>query len=63
MSTRMAFRIFMRFQLEQSGLLSDEDIDSFIMGIEDDPKFYKQFDDFLEEYIDMFGENYDVELL
>ncbi|MCU4668563.1 MULTISPECIES: hypothetical protein [Bacillus] len=66
MNPRQAFRIFMRFQL-QNGVgeemaLSDAEIDKIILGIEDDQSFYDQLDDILKEHIEDFGKNYGIEL-
>lgn len=65
MNSRQAFRIFIRFQLE-NGLaeqlgLSAEDLEKFANGVEDDPTFYEKLDEFLQEYIEDFGENYGIE--
>lgn len=67
MSAREAFRKFIRFQLDcavESGKidLSSEDIEKFASGVEDDPNFYEGLDDFLAEYIEDFGENYDLDV-
>lgn len=66
MNTRQAFRIFIRHMLEvmqEEGKtdLSAEDLEKFASGIEDDPTFYEQLEDFLKEYIEDFGENYGIE--
>jgi hypothetical protein len=66
MSTRQAFRIFIRHQLEvlkEEGKidLSAEEIEKIANGVEDDFTFYEQLGDFLKEYIEDFGENYGIE--
>lgn len=65
--TRGAFRIFIRYQLEtmiEEGKISltAEELEKFANGIEDDMTFYEQLGDFLAEYLDVFGENYGIEL-
>ncbi|MDE1403324.1 MULTISPECIES: hypothetical protein [Bacillus subtilis group] len=66
MNPRQAFRIFMRFQLQNSVgeemALSDAEIDKIILGIEDDQSFYDQLDDILKGHIEDFGVNYGIEL-
>ncbi|MCY8755661.1 hypothetical protein [Bacillus haynesii] len=66
MNPREAFRVFIRFQIENGERfehlgLSNEDIEKFIFGVEDDQNFYDKLDDFLKEYIEDFGENYGIE--
>ncbi|MCM3180208.1 hypothetical protein [Cytobacillus horneckiae] len=66
MSERQAFRIFIRFQLqmmteEGKNDLTQEEVEKFANGIEDDPMFYEQLGDFLSEYIEDFGSNYGIE--
>lgn len=65
MSSRQAFRTFIRFQLEngvadQLGL-SATDIEKIANGVEDDPTFYEKLDEFLIEYVEDFGGNYGIE--
>ncbi|WP_223249635.1 MULTISPECIES: hypothetical protein [unclassified Bacillus (in: firmicutes)] len=67
MSPKEAFRIFIRFQLENGEKLahlnlSSEDIDNFISGVEVDATFYDELENFLKEYIGFYGENYGIEL-
>ena len=66
MNPRQAFRIFIRFQLEngvgEEMALSAAEIDKIILGIEDDQSFYDQLDEILKEHIEDFGENYGIEL-
>jgi len=65
MNPREAFRVFIRFQLrdaieEGKVNLSSDNIEKFVNGIEDDYTFYEKLDDFLAEYINDFGDNYDL---
>lgn len=65
MNPREAFRAFIRFQLRLARddsriYLSDEDIEKFANGAENDPIFYERLDEFLEEYISDYGENYGI---
>lgn len=66
MEPRNAFKIFIQFQLQQGIAqrlgLSEEDVEKFISGVEDDPIFYDKLDEFIEEFIEDFGENYGIEL-
>ncbi|WP_339205836.1 hypothetical protein NSQ36_12275 [Bacillus sp. FSL W8-1143] len=64
---RQAFRAFMKYQLENGeGLtelgLNEEDIDNFILGVEDDMFFYDKLDEFLKEFIEIYGEDFGIEL-
>ncbi|MBU8575719.1 hypothetical protein [Bacillus pumilus] len=63
---RQAFRAFMKYQLENGeGLtelgLNEEDMDNFILGVEDDSFFYDKLDDFLKEFIEDHGDEYGIE--
>jgi hypothetical protein len=65
MSTRQAFRLFIRDQLEalveeRKIDLNAEELEKFTNGIEDDFTFYEQLGEFLKEYIEDFGENYGI---
>lgn len=65
MDPREAFRVFIRFQLRQAVeegdvILSDEQIEKFANGIEDDPTFYEKMNIFLNEYLFDYGDNYDL---
>ncbi|MGQ8949819.1 hypothetical protein [Bacillus altitudinis] len=67
MSPKEAFRIFIRFQLENGEKLahldlSSEDINKFISGVEVDATFYDELENFLKDYIGFYGENYGIEL-
>lgn len=64
--TRGAFRIFIRYQLQvmvEEGKidLTEEELEKFANGIEDDFTFYEQLGDFLTEYLEDFGTNYGIE--
>lgn len=64
--TRGAFKIFIRYQLQtmiEEGKinLTEEEVEKFISGIEDDITFYEQLGDFLAEYLEDFGTNYGIE--
>lgn len=65
MGARQAFQIFIRHQLEvmkDDGKinLTAEELEKFANGVENDFTFYEQLADFLEEYINDFGENYGI---
>lgn len=65
MSTRQAFKIFIRHQLEvlvDEGKinLTAEELELIANGMEDDFTFYEQLGEFLVEFIEDFGENYDI---
>lgn len=63
--TRGAFRIFIRYQLQtmiEDGKvdLTEEELEKFANGIEDDMIFYEELGDFLTEYLENFGTNYGI---
>ena len=62
---REAFRTFIRFQLsnavEEGKInLSPDAIEKIASGAEDDPGFYDMLNDFLAEFVELFGESYGV---
>ena len=62
MGAREAFRVFIRFQMKQmvkeKGLaVSDKQIEDFSSGVEDDPEFYVELNEFLEQAVYDYGEN------
>lgn len=62
MNPREAFRTFIRFQMkemvEAKALdVNDEQIELFADGIEDNPDFYINLNEFLEQEVYDFGEN------
>ena len=57
MSPRLAFRNFMKFTLEEMASedkidFNSREIDTFILQIEDDPRFYEQLENFLKDYME-----------
>ncbi|MFP7293510.1 hypothetical protein [Bacillus safensis] len=67
MNPREAFRTFIKYQLENGeGLsqlkMSSEDVDAFITAVEDDMFFYDKLDEFLKDFIEIYGEDYGIEL-
>lgn len=65
MDTRTSFRMFIRHMLgtmvEDGKInLTNEEIEKFANGIEDDMTFYDLLGSFLEEYINDYGENYGI---
>ncbi|MEK4686253.1 hypothetical protein NSQ76_10935 [Bacillus sp. FSL M8-0256] len=64
---RQAFRAFMKYQLENGEAVAElglkkEDIEKFILNAEDDMFFYDKLDEFLKDFIEIYGENYGIEL-
>lgn len=62
-SPRQAFRVFIRFELEDVMNdrfinLTDQQLEDFANGIEDDDMFYNALDEFLADYINDYGSNY-----
>ena len=60
------FKAFIRFELEvmkSEGKidLTEEQIETFANGVEDDFTFHDQLGDFIQEYIEDYGSNYGLD--
>lgn len=65
MNPRKAFQVFIRYQLQSAKeenviSLSDSQIEKFASDIEDDSFFYDKLSEFLAEFIEDYGDNYDL---